>query len=153
VPLACEDVGPELVIMHRIPGGWEAVSSAGVELRACELYEMPLDAGRDLQVCPAARSFVLCLVTGTIRTAKQHPRRCQVLGPNDSLAQGADLANLRWRDWGAPVATARGTDYGGGCRRCAYTSRCGSRRTADAKQTAATLSTHASGSAHVTAQA
>jgi hypothetical protein len=48
----------------------------------------------------------------TTRVPRVYPSRCRILGPRQSLADGANLSDLHWKDWGQPEATATGIEAG-----------------------------------------
>lgn len=49
---------------------------------------------------------------GTKYVARVEPARCTHLGPGSAFAGGVDLHGLQWKNWGAKVATATGTECG-----------------------------------------
>jgi hypothetical protein len=59
----------------------------------------------------AARVGIVCndKPRTVVRTA---PRKCTVLPPRASFAEGANLAGIRWRSWGGISATATGFELG-----------------------------------------
>ncbi len=57
---------------------------------------------------------LLCLPSGesTNRKAKVKPSSCNTLGAEDSFAEAANLAKLKWKRWGKSTATATGIERG-----------------------------------------
>jgi hypothetical protein len=112
-PATCV-VGDGFFLLHLSGGAWRDVEEAG-ETFPCPAAGVPLAVGRDLGVCRAARTYLLCLPAGsneTLRLPKVRPTACVTLGPQDAFAGAANLARLDWRHWGSATATATGRERG-----------------------------------------
>jgi hypothetical protein len=58
-------------------------------------------------------SGILCLnKAGADYVVKAAPRNCAAFGPSEVFAGGVNLKRLRWKNWGSPLATARGIECG-----------------------------------------
>jgi hypothetical protein len=114
-PDACA-LGNGFFVMHETNGAWDDVAQAS-ETIVCQSPDntqpIPISVGRDLNVCRAAKTYLLCLPkNGALRTAREHPTSCTTLGPADSLGGAANLAELRWHNWGKATAIATGRERG-----------------------------------------
>ena len=59
------------------------------------------------------RAYLLCAnADATARHRRFEPRTCNTLGPRQPFAAAANLAQLRWKGWGASTATGRGIERG-----------------------------------------
>lgn len=60
----------------------------------------------------APRVVLLCPSAGSGTLPRVKPTRCNTLRPGQALANGSNLANLRWHSWGGSEATASGVELG-----------------------------------------
>jgi hypothetical protein len=114
-PDACA-LGNGFFVMHETNGAWDDVAQAS-ETIVCQSAEntepIPVSVGRDLKVCRAAKTYLLCLPQHeALRTTRERPTSCTTLGPSDSFGGAANLAKLRWHNWGKATTTATGRERG-----------------------------------------
>jgi hypothetical protein len=103
--------------VRRTPSGFEVVNSVRTEVPATCPSKVPRSPGRDLQLCRAARTYLLCrpvksATTDGPRVLSDKPSRCSTLGPGDTRVEGVNLAKLKWRGWGSKSARSSGVSRG-----------------------------------------
>jgi hypothetical protein len=104
--------GDGFIGLVRLPdGSFDVVTQGSFERSACTIWRgpMPAPVARDFDLCRAPRAYLLCRAPGKrYRNLRERPRRCDTLGPDQALAFGINMANVRWRNWGRPRAGGRG---------------------------------------------
>lgn len=103
-----------LIVEHYLRNAW-TIAIEGSDFGLCPLVqeptEIPTDVALDLGLCARiARAAIICAHGGTGGTPATHPTSCESIP--DALADAYHLTHLRWKHWGAPIATARGIDLG-----------------------------------------
>ena len=110
-------VATGLFAVRRTIVGWEVINVVPLDIPAKCPSKVPSAAARDLQLCRAARTFLLCRPAKSATTAgprllASKPRSCSTLGPGDTRTEGINLAKLKWRGWKGKSARASGISRG-----------------------------------------
>lgn len=100
--------------MKRFVLGVAALLALSSELACASAQETASPLSTRAAAAAAGDVSLLCLPSGesTNRKAKTKPSSCNTLGPEDSFAEAANLAKLKWKKWGQSTATATGIERG-----------------------------------------